>query len=112
MPRSIRGRLGAGVVVCLAVVTALAFACCAVAGTAQCAGDHGSKKHEHKPAPQKPVSAEQATDDKAVPGATPKLVCAAASITLDPIWAGQPLAATWVIKNEGEADLTIKIKKG
>ena len=107
MRRSIRGRLDTGVVACLAVVTAFAVACGAVAGTAQCAGDDDSKTDAEKPALPKPVSAEQAA-----PGATPKLVCDAATITLEPIWAGKPLAATWVVKNEGEADLTIKIKKG
>lgn len=42
----------------------------------------------------------------------PGWVCKENVLTLEPIWAGQPLTATWVIENEGEGDLEINIKGG
>lgn len=42
----------------------------------------------------------------------PGWACKDNVLTLEPIWAGQPLTATWVIQNEGEGDLEIKIKGG
>ena len=50
--------------------------------------------------------------DSATAGSSPKWVCDADSITLEPIWAGKPLEAKWLVRNKGEADLTIKLKKG
>jgi len=45
-------------------------------------------------------------------GPPPQWGCDALSISLEPIWAGKALQATWVIKNEGEGDLVIKARGG
>ena len=42
----------------------------------------------------------------------PGWTCEANAIELEPIWAGQPLSATWTISNTGEGDLKIQIKGG
>ena len=42
----------------------------------------------------------------------PGWACKDDVLTLEPLWAGQPLTATWVIQNEGEGDLEIKIRGG
>ena len=45
-------------------------------------------------------------------GPPPQWVCPAETITLEPLWAGKPIEATWEIRNEGSGDLTIKLKRG
>ena len=99
MRRFIHRRLDIHVVVCLAFAAALAAASYAFAEPAPCGGD------------SEPAATKKAAEP-AAPGTKPKLLCDASSITLEPIWAGKPLSATWVIKNEGDANLVIKIKKG
>ncbi len=38
--------------------------------------------------------------------------CEKKDLVLDSLWAEQPLSATWVVRNDGEGDLQIKIKGG
>ena len=45
-------------------------------------------------------------------GPPPQWACNAETITLEPVWAGKPIEATWEIRNEGSGDLTIKLKRG
>jgi hypothetical protein len=45
-------------------------------------------------------------------GPQPHYVCESKVVTLDPVWAGSPIQATWTIKNTGEGDLSIKLKGG
>ncbi|MCK4659822.1 MAG: hypothetical protein KAV82_09910, partial [Phycisphaerae bacterium] len=81
-----------------------------------------AKVAPQKDAPPKPVTpddfvADQKTgsDKDTKPkteGGQPKLVYEAQIVTLEPSWAGKPLQPTWVIKNEGDADLTIKVRGG
>ena len=41
-----------------------------------------------------------------------KYACDKDTVTPDPIWAGKKIQATWTIRNEGTADLQIKLKGG
>jgi hypothetical protein len=74
--------------------------------------------------PPKPVTERELTGDcnkeasrtpdptPVTEGAVPRYVCESPRMTLQPVWEGKPIEATWVVKNEGEGDLKIKIKKG
>ena len=42
----------------------------------------------------------------------PGWACEDSNMTLEPLWAGQTLSATWTILNEGEGDLEILVKGG
>lgn len=42
----------------------------------------------------------------------PGWACEDSNMTLEPLWAGQPLSATWTILNDGEGDLEILVKGG
>ena len=48
----------------------------------------------------------------AAQGALPAWACEANIATIKPAWAGKQLVATWIVKNQGEGDLTIKLKGG
>lgn len=48
----------------------------------------------------------------AAQGALPAWACEAKIATLEPVWAGKQLVATWIVKNQGEGDLTIRLKGG
>ena len=45
-------------------------------------------------------------------GPHPRFVCKQQDITADPVWQGEKLDFTFEIRNEGEADLQIKIRGG
>ena len=45
-------------------------------------------------------------------GSQPIAKCAKLEVSPEPVWAGKDLSATWVLKNEGQANLSIKIKGG
>ena len=59
-----------------------------------------------------PKSRQAAVPKVATEPPWPGWACKENPLTLEPIWAGQPLSATWVIQNGGEGDLVIKIKGG
>ncbi|MFH0982358.1 MAG: hypothetical protein V2A79_12575 [Planctomycetota bacterium] len=70
-----------------------------------------------KAVPGASVTARELTGDEvrapeAASGPAPQWVCAAPAITLEPLWSGKQIEAVWVIKNEGEGDLVIKLKGG
>jgi len=76
-----------------------------------------------KPAPKKPAKSKKsgcggADDDTpakvtpAKPGTQPKFVCEQPKITLDPVWQGEPLVFKFNVRNDGDADLRLKIKGG
>ncbi len=83
----------------------LALACSAMAQTgnqpANAKKGCADAKDSGKPAP---VPAET--------GPQPRWACENPILKPDPIWAGKPLKATWLVKNRGEADLNLKIKGG
>ncbi|HUU83493.1 MAG TPA: hypothetical protein VM243_08320 [Phycisphaerae bacterium] len=60
---------------------------------------------DRKKAPAKQPSVEVATEPP-----WPGWACEVKTIEMEPIWAGQPLSATWTISNSGEGDLQIQIK--
>ena len=45
-------------------------------------------------------------------GGAPRWVCPNANVTIDPLWRGEQIACSFVIRNEGTADLDIKAKGG
>lgn len=80
-----------------------------------------------KPAPQQPGPAKQAAMTPAKPrransptivpqpkagGAQPKWACEETKIQLEPVWKGGSLQCIFKIRNEGEADLTIRARGG
>ena len=45
-------------------------------------------------------------------GPPPRWACDASLINLEPVGAGKTLRAAWVVRNDGEGDLVIKVKGG
>jgi hypothetical protein len=41
-----------------------------------------------------------------------KYACEQDTVTPEPVWVGKKIQATWTIRNEGTADLRIKLKGG
>ncbi|MBN1513438.1 MAG: hypothetical protein JXB13_15585 [Phycisphaerae bacterium] len=66
-----------------------------------------------------PACGQAAKDEPAVavkspePGAAaPKMTIEKSVVELDPLWAGKPIQPEWVIRNTGDAPLSIRIKGG
>lgn len=57
-----------------------------------------------KPRAEQPVPADQ--------GPHPQWVCEAETVTVEPVWSGKQLKATWMVRNGGEGDLNIRLKGG
>ena len=45
-------------------------------------------------------------------GSGPKWACDAQTVTMEPQWLGTPIKATWVVRNEGTSDMSIKVRGG
>lgn len=122
IPERIRRSLNAGAVVGLAMITVFALVGCAFAGAenATMAKEpvHGDVAGTGSDQAKQPTAKELTGSEKGDSAkekdskSTPKWVCEATKVTLEPIWAGEPLKAKWVIKNTGDADLKIKLKGG
>ncbi len=66
-----------------------------------------------------PACGQVAKDEPAVtvkapePGAAaPKMTIEKSVVELDPLWAGKPIQPEWVVRNTGDAPLSIRIKGG
>ncbi len=96
----------------------------ATAKVAAPADDAGCGSKPSAPAPRGKTAALRGANKLSptkVRGAAPEVAtgppwpawgCEQKDLVLDSIWAEQPLSATWVVRNDGEGDLQIKIKGG
>ena len=88
-------------------------------------GGCGSGSAQPKPANRSAGSKSVARSDNVVSRASrskgpevakgppwPGWACEDSNTTLEPLWAGQSLSVTWVIRNDGEGDLEILVKGG
>lgn len=62
--------------------------------------------------PLSPTKVRGAAPEVATGPPWPEWGCEQKNLILDSIWAEQPLSATWVVRNDGEGDLQIRIKGG
>lgn len=51
-------------------------------------------------------------DTTLAPTSAAKFSCAETEVTVPPLWMDQPIKATWTVKNEGTANLTLRLKGG
>ena len=66
--------------------------------------DHNAKKKDGK-------TFTAAKSDRALASAA-RFSCAQPEIKIPPLWVDQPIKATWLVKNEGTANLVLKLKGG
>ena len=93
-------------------LAALGIAAMGAEVCAQCGGGSEPAKPEPIELQPKKVETVKSAQTSKTEVAGPRWVCDQPMVTIDPVWRGEPMVFNFTFRNEGSANLQVKLKGG